>query len=188
MRRIWKFEFCSSVPLDIRIFGYIQMGRYKTKVCWPRGRSPWSQCWWSIAGCLTMQTLSCVLPMDDGISMLYGTDPFKIKHKVCFWIKNRLHLLVGVWNLDERISVHGESQSDERIFGYLLDPLQGGRRSKTRKFCGRPLCMTPYETFSFNTSHNYISSPSNVSLNAQVTQRTTTCARRKITASVHEDM
>ena len=78
MRRIQKFGFCSFFPLEIRIFGYIRMSRYKEKFCGAQGRSSWSRCWGSMLMCSmpTIQSLSCVPPVDDGISMLCGTDPY----------------------------------------------------------------------------------------------------------------
>ena len=61
--------------------------------------------------------------MGDWISMIFALIPYEIECKVCFWIKNTLYLLVGEIYSDERISVQGDSHPDERIFGYLLEPL-----------------------------------------------------------------
>ena len=56
---------------------------------------------------------------------------FEIEYKVCFWIKNRLYLLVGECHSDERISVHADFHPDEQIFGYLLDPLPVSRPNES---------------------------------------------------------
>ena len=50
----------------------------------------------------------------------------EIDCKVFFCIENMLYLLVRDCHLDEQISVHADCHPDERIFGYLLDPLTVG--------------------------------------------------------------